>query len=127
MELNAPEALREVADGLDGYERVCPLDDVWQGEMLPTSVNGVPVLLVHTDAGGVHAVQAHCPHQAVSLADGSLNGDVLTCPMHLWEMNVATGRGVNPSHAEIARYPLKVIDGAVWVSCAGVEPKHCRP
>lgn len=121
--------MEQVSDavGIEGYARACPLDDVWQGETLPMKVGGVTVLLVHTESGGVHAVQANCPHQAVPLVDGTLEGDVLTCPMHLWQLNVATGQGVNPSHARIARYPVKVVDGDVWVACAGIEPAHCRP
>ena len=112
---------------IDGFYRVGPLDDLWQGETALHRVGGVDVLVCHTESGGVHAVQSNCPHQAVALSGGTLDGDVITCPMHLWRMNVATGEGVNPCHARIARYPVRLVDGEIYVSSAGVDILHCRP
>ena len=90
-------------------------------------VEGTQVLLVRTEAGELSAIQYFCPHQQVALIEGSLEGEVLTCSAHLWEVNVLTGKGVNPEHAEIARYPIKVEDEQVYVAVAGVELKYSRP
>lgn len=109
------------------FHKVCELDDLWVGEMFVYDVQGTKVLLVHTEEGKVSAIQPKCPHQSVPLVDGRLEGNILTCTMHLWELDVTTGKGVNPCHAAIARYPVKIIDGEVWVSTAGVEPQYCRP
>ena len=105
------------------FERVCGLDDLWQGEMESFEVAGTDVLMVHLEDGSIHAIQAMCPHQEVELADGELDGAVLTCSMHLWQFDVASGTGVNPSHAEIAKYPVRVEGDDVFVDTAGVEPK----
>lgn len=112
--------------GRETFHEVCDLDDLWAGEIRPAVVEGVKVILVHTDGGVVTAVQGQCPHQKFSLADAELSGDKLTCPMHLWEMNAVTGCGINPSHAELAIYPTKVIDGRVYVSVTGVVPISAR-
>jgi hypothetical protein len=40
---------------------------------------------------------------------------------------VLTGKGVNPEHAEIARYPIKVEHDQVYVAVAGIAPKYSRP
>jgi nitrite reductase/ring-hydroxylating ferredoxin subunit len=39
----------------------------------------------------VHAVSGACPHAQGPLADGSLDGAVLTCPFHGWTFDVRTG------------------------------------
>jgi toluene monooxygenase system ferredoxin subunit len=109
------------------YHRVCPLDDLWQGEMAVHEVERTKLLVVHTESGAVRAVQLMCPHQKFPMSDGTLDGDVLTCAKHLWQFNVVTGRGVNPSHAEVTLYPVKVEDGQVYVSVAGIEPRFSRP
>jgi toluene monooxygenase system ferredoxin subunit len=109
------------------FVRVSDLDELWAGEMLGVDVEGTRVLLVHTDDGIIQAVQALCPHQAVPLEDGELCGRLLVCAAHRWEIDVATGRGSNPEHAEIARYPTKVENGQIYVALAGVESKHCKP
>ena len=109
------------------FVRVADLDDLWAGEMRAVDVDGTRVLLVHTDDGVIQAVQALCPHQAVPLEEGELCGGRLICNAHLWEIDVASGTGVNPSHAEIALYPTKVEDGQIYVAIAGIESKHCKP
>jgi toluene monooxygenase system ferredoxin subunit len=109
------------------FYRVADFDELWAGDMLEVEVAGIKVLLVHTDDGNVRAVQAQCPHQAVSLANGELKGAVIVCPAHRWELDVLKGRGVNPCHAELALYPTKVEAGQIFVSVVGVEPKHCKP
>lgn len=109
------------------FHKVCEVDDLWAGETLLAEVAGIKVLLVHTDDRVIGAVQAVCPHQSVSLAEGVLCGRVLTCPMHLWEMDVVSGTGVNPRQAELARYPVEIRDGAIYVSVDGVQPKFAKP
>ncbi len=89
-------------------------------------VDGTEVLLVHIKDGDIHAVQATCPHQEVDLVEGELEGNVLTCCMHLWEFDVASGKGVNPTHAELAKYPVKIDGDDVLVDVAGIEVKFAH-
>lgn len=109
------------------YHRVCSLDDLWAGEMQVYTVEGTEVLVVHAESGEVRAIQAMCPHQRVALVDGSLEGTVLTCSAHLWQMDVVTGKGVNPHHAHVAHYPSKLEGEDVFVAVAGVKPQYSVP
>ena len=109
------------------FHKLCHLEDIWAGDTQLFKVGGAKVLLVHTDDGSLTAIQAMCPHQAVSLAEATLSGRVLKCPMHLWEMDVVSGKGVNPGHAQLAMYPIQIRDGCVYVSTAGIQPKFARP
>ena len=109
------------------FHRVCDADDLWAGETKLVAVAGIKVLLVHTDDGELSAVQATCPHQGVALADAELCGRVLTCPMHLWEMDAVSGKGVNPGHAELALYPVEMRDDGIYVGVDGVTPKSAKP
>ncbi len=113
--------------GASGFHAVCDLDDLWAGETKLVQIGNRKVLVVHTEDGELRAVQGMCPHQAVSLEDAALEGHVLRCPMHLWEMDVVTGQGVNPPHADLAQYAIEVRDGAIFVSVDGVKPKFSRP
>lgn len=109
------------------FVRVSDLDELWAGEMLGVDVDGVRILLVHTDDGVIQALQAMCPHQAVPLENGELCGKAVVCAAHRWEIEVATGKGINPRHAEVALYPTKVENGQIYVSVIGIEPKHSKP
>lgn len=109
------------------FHRVCALDDLWEGEMLEVEVMGQRVLLVHGDGGHVSAVQPLCPHQRVPLVEGELIRNVLTCRAHLWQVDVRTGCGLNPRHAHVALYPVKVEGGDVFVSVRGIVPRYSAP
>lgn len=115
-----------VAVDLTGFHEVGHLDDLWAGETQLVDVAGIKILLVHTDGGIVTAVQEQCPHQKMSLADAELDGDKLTCPMHMWEMNPVTGCGINPPSAVLAIYPTKVVHERIYVSVDGITPTTAR-
>ena len=122
----------EAAGDADGemeaeFHFVCSLDDLWQGEMAVFEVDSTKILMVHTEAGVLRAVQYICPHQSFPLSDGALEGDLLICTKHMWEFDVTSGCGVNPTGAGVALYPVKVENDQVYVSVAGVQPKYARP
>ena len=53
-------------------------------------VNGQEIALFKV-GDKVHAIHHMCPHQGGPLAEGGINGKVVTCPWHGWEFDVTTG------------------------------------
>ena len=109
------------------FQKVCTTEDVWEGEMQAYTVDGTEIVIVHAPGDEWRAIQSVCPHQEVELVEGELEGRVLTCRMHLWQFDVLTGKGVNPEHAELALYPLKVEGDDIYVDVTGIEPKFAKP
>src|SRR5262245_58232847 len=105
------------------FVRACGLDDLWEGEMDSFEIGSKEVLIAHLDGGEVVATQAVCPHQRTELVDGTLERNTLTCHAHLWTFDLAACRGINPAHAELARYPVKVDGDDVYVDPDGDTPK----
>jgi len=96
------------------YHEVCGADDLWIGDMEAFPVAGKSILLVNVE--GIFKAYANmCPHQAVPLDEGKLEGCVLTCRAHLWEFDVGTGLSINPSNKRLAEYPVRIVDGMVQV------------
>lgn len=90
------------------------------------------ILLVHLNGGDIRAYQGYCPHQKTTLADGKLDGQILTCAAHLWQFNVLTGEGVNPKGRQLHRYQAKIQDGTIFVGIVRAEDgeipwKECSP
>lgn len=107
------------------FEKICTLDDIWEGDMASfDTADGTEILLVYPDGGELKAFQGICPHQNFALIDGSLADNVLTCRAHLWQFDMRSGQGVNPSDCALANYPLKVLDDDVYVDVADVAPLH---
>ncbi|PWR19239.1 Rieske 2Fe-2S domain-containing protein [Zavarzinia aquatilis] len=104
------------------YRTVCDLDEIWEGEVVEFEVDGHDILIVHQIGGEVMALQALCPHQDISLAEGSFENGVLTCRAHLWQFDSRSGAGLNPDDCRLALYPVRVEAGKVLVSVEGVTP-----
>jgi toluene monooxygenase system ferredoxin subunit len=104
-----------VTDDLE-YHKVCELDDVWEGEMELFDVGENEVLIIHSPGMELRAYSPICPHQEFSLFDGELENCVLTCSAHLWQFDVLSGEGVNPTGTSLTSYPIKVEDEAIWVA-----------
>lgn len=103
------------------FERLCLLDDVWEGEMQVFELGGKEILVINAEGGVVRAVEARCPHQDHPLSEGSLQGRILTCSAHLWQFDVESGVGVNPTGCKLKNYPIKVVDGEVLVDVDNLQ------
>jgi len=95
------------------FTTICSADDIWEGKFQDFEVDGHEVIVVHAENGEFQVFDAKCPHQDQSLAEASLEGKVLTCPAHLWQFDVTTGEGVNPTGCKLTTYPCKIVDGQV--------------
>lgn len=104
------------------FKAICTTDDVWEGELQEFEVGEQDIIVVHTEGGEFRAFNARCPHQDQSLAEASLEGNVLTCPAHLWQFDVSTGDGVNPTGCRLHGYACKVEEDQVLVDVESTFP-----
>lgn len=97
------------------FRSVCTLDQLWEGEMQVFEVDGRELLMVNAEGGIVRAFDPLCPHQEHALIEGLLEGEILTCPAHMWEFNVASGEGVNPTGCKLTSYPVRIESDQILV------------
>jgi nitrite reductase/ring-hydroxylating ferredoxin subunit len=95
--------------------RVCRTSDLVPGALQAFAVRGVtwPVIVTFVD-GAIVAVPGVCPHEDVSLADGSLEDGTLTCHGHGYGFDLRTGRCTHDASLELRRYPVTIIDDEIW-------------
>lgn len=67
----------------------------------------------------IRAIDNECPHGGGSLADGAVEAGCITCPLHAWKFDTATGCGVAPTKAAIGIYAVRVEEGKVMVRVGG--------
>jgi toluene monooxygenase system ferredoxin subunit len=103
---------------------VATLDDLWEGDITDVQLGDDLILLVHLAGSDIRAYQGYCPHQKTALAEGKLDGHILTCAAHSWQFDIATGEGVNPKDCRLSRYPVKVENETISVSISGRQMKR---
>jgi 3-phenylpropionate/trans-cinnamate dioxygenase ferredoxin component len=102
-------------DILAEYVKVTSLSELPQGSAKAVEVNGKSVALYNVD-GTVYATDNTCLHQGGPLGEGFLEGDVITCPWHMWEYNVRTGENLGDPSLKVATYAVKLEGDDVLVA-----------
>jgi 3-phenylpropionate/trans-cinnamate dioxygenase ferredoxin subunit len=70
--------------------------------MKKVTVAGRELLIAHV-SGVYYALNNKCPHMGGSLADGTLQGEIVTCPRHGSQFNVRTGEAVGKAKVAFIR------------------------
>ena len=88
-------------------------------ELPPGTLKGVragedDIALAHCNSG-IYAVQAHCIHLQGPLAEGHLEGCVLTCPWHGWQYDVRTGKNEFDLAIKLQTYDVQIENGEIRV------------
>jgi nitrite reductase/ring-hydroxylating ferredoxin subunit len=87
--------------------------------------DGRPILVVQGERG-VFACVNRCPHEGYPLSEGVLtDGCVLTCNWHNWKFDLASGETLVGGD-RLARFPVRVADGRVWLDVAPPDPTARR-
>ena len=112
-----------IADGADSLQ---------PGAMRWIIVKEKRVLLIRTKDGSFFALRGICPHRGADLAHGRLTGitqaagvgeykyaregQILRCPWHRIEFDVATGQSiVDPLRLRVRTYPVTVEGREVYI------------
>lgn len=101
-------------------------EDLWEGDLLDVEVGDEQVLLVRLEGGEVKAYQGMCPHQEVLLADGRWDADtnLLVCPGHNWEFDLATGKGLNPAGCQLFEFAVREVGDEIVVGVPDDGRRH---
>ena len=89
------------------YVTVAKVSDLAAGSGKVVEVNGQSVALFNVN-GSFYAIDNTCRHRGGPLGEGSLEGNVVTCPWHMWEYDVTTGELTANRDVKVASYPVQV-------------------
>jgi nitrite reductase/ring-hydroxylating ferredoxin subunit len=89
--------------------------EIAEGELAAFGVGGERIAVANV-AGTLHAFGDTCTHLQCSLAEGELEGAVVTCPCHGSQFDVTTGQVLRgPAQEPVPSYPARVEDEALQV------------
>lgn len=88
-------------------------------ELLPGTAKTCMVagkeLGLYNVAGKVYATENTCYHQGAPLADGRLEGTIITCPWHAWKYDVTNGQCTRDESIIIKTFPTKIEGEDIFV------------
>lgn len=95
-----------------GSWRLGPMDQIPVGEGRTFTVGDEQVAVFRPRGGGLHALQAICPHRGGPLADGLIDGQQVICPLHNHAFRLADGHCTTGDWS-VQAYQVAVEDGEV--------------
>lgn len=101
---------------MNDWIEIGALEDIpRQGARVVRTAEG-DIAVFRTLDGEVFALRDKCPHKGGPLSQGIVHGRRVACPLHDWKIHLDTGLAVAPDEGCAATYPVKVIDGRVYLS-----------
>jgi nitrite reductase/ring-hydroxylating ferredoxin subunit len=89
---------------------VAKMNELPRGTCKSVEVQGVFIALCNV-GGTVYALDNTCPHAGGPIGEGTMDGEVVTCPWHGWRFNVRTGERPENPDFKLARCQVRVVDG----------------
>ncbi len=100
---------------MNGFQRVCAVDDVKPESAIPVEIDGVEVALVHS-AGEFYAIADECSHASIPLSEGDVGDGEIECYLHGSRFDLRTGEPLGlPATEPVAVYPCQVSGNDVLV------------
>ncbi len=100
---------------MPGFVKMAALDELPPGGSKEIEHEGRIYALFNVD-GEILAIDGICPHQGGPLAEGVLEGTMVTCPWHGWQFDVRSGKTPLGSRVQQTVYEVKVEGQDVLVS-----------
>jgi nitrite reductase (NADH) small subunit len=84
----------------------------------------VDIAVFRTTSNEVFALKDECPHGKGPLSQGIVHDATVTCPLHSWKIDLASGAARAPDKGCTRTYPVKVENGRVYL---GLVTQARRP
>ncbi|MBT0669495.1 nitrite reductase small subunit NirD [Novosphingobium profundi] len=93
-----------------------PIDQIEAGTARTLPVEGAEELAIFRTLGGeFFAIVNACPHKRGPLSQGIVHGDVVTCPLHSWNISLRSGRALGGDEGCVPTIPLKLDAGRIYL------------
>ena len=76
------------------FTKVAKISEIQNGKMKMVKLNEKEILIVNVNAS-FFAISNKCIHNGGNLSEGSLDGKILTCPIHGSKFDVTTGKCIH--------------------------------
>ena len=111
---------------MDGMTNASAWRDVGAIEDIPrqgarvVATQGGNVAIFRTADDRVFALDDRCPHKAGPLSQGIVHGTSVTCPLHNWTIDLASGEAAAPDSGCTRTIPVRVKEGRILLAAVAL-------
>lgn len=102
-------------DALPAFVRLAGIQAIPPGTGRAFAVGRYEIAVFNID-GAFYAIENSCPHQGGPLAEGWLEGPLVTCPWHGWCFDVRSGKMTLGEFAGVPRFEVQVQAEQLYVA-----------
>lgn len=96
---------------------VVALEDIPKLGARVVVMDTMKIAVFRTASDEVFAIKNECPHKQGPLSEGIVHGTSVTCPLHNWKIDLASGEALGPDEGCTNVFPTKVENGVVYIDC----------
>jgi nitrite reductase (NADH) small subunit len=74
------------------------------------------IAVFRTAENQVYAIENRCPHKGGPLSEGIVHGGSVTCPLHNWVFDLATGEAQGADEGQVRTFAVEVVDGRIFMA-----------
>ncbi len=106
---------------MNPWIEIASLDDIPRLGARVVKTDTVEIAVFRTMRDEIFALKDECPHRKGPLSQGIVHDTTVTCPLHNWKIDLASGEAKAPDQGCARRFPVKVEDGRIYLSLSDRE------
>lgn len=100
---------------MSNWTEIVALDEIPKLGSRVIDVETMKIAVFRTSEDQVFAIRNECPHKGGPLSEGIVHGTSVTCPLHNWKIDLASGKALGPDDGCTNVFPAKIENGQVFV------------
>lgn len=106
---------------MNNWIEIAALNDIPRMGARVVKTDTVEIAVFRTADDSVFALKDECPHRKGPLSQGIVHDTTVTCPLHNWKIDLASGNAKAPDEGCTTCYPVKVENNRVYLKLIAKE------
>ena len=103
------------------WTEIAKLEDIPRRGARVLRTDTMDIAIFRTATDQIFALRDRCPHKGGPLSQGIVHGETVTCPLHNWKIDLASGEARGPDQGCAQRYSVKVEKGVIYLALSAEE------
>ncbi len=97
------------------FVKLCSKDVLAVGELRSFKIWGREIMVINLN-GKIYCLDGRCTHAGAPLFEGTLEGEVLTCPWHYSQFNITNGEVIRgPANKPLRTFKIDERENSVFI------------